>query len=395
MGSRMIRSMGIVVAAGALTIGGVACADDTDNGGGGGGDEVTLAFVGAQTGPNRQLGINISNGAQIAIDEYNANDPEVKVNLKKYDTQGAEDQGGPQADKVIEDISKENVVGVIGPAFSGESKNAIPKFNEAKLPNISASATATNLPDLGGEYWHRVLANDDVQGPGIATFMIDTLNAQSVVVVDDQSEYGTGLAKNVKATLEDADVSVETSSLNPEAADYASTVNSAKSANPDIVYFAGYYSDAAKLVKQMRNEGMDQQFVSSDGSLDQEFVNGAKAAADGAILSCTCSWAVGSDDPKVQQFAADYEKRYKYPPATYSSEGYDAAQAFLMAIEDGNTDPESINEFLTTVDFEGISKQIKFDESGELANADVFIDQVVNGKIELLGPASEAKPKTP
>lgn len=396
MSSRVVRSVGIVVAAGALTLGGVACADESDNGGGGGdATEVTLAFVGAQTGPNRQLGINISNGAQIAIDEYNAEDPEVKVSLKMYDTQGAEDQGGPQADKVIADISSDNVVGVIGPAFSGESKNAIPKFNQAKLPNISASATATTLPELGGEYWHRVLANDAVQGPAVATFMADTLGAQKVMVVDDQSEYGTGLADNVIATLEDKGVEHDTSSLNPDAADYASTVNAARSADPDVVYFAGYYSDAAKLVKQMRDSGMDQRFVSSDGSLDQELVKGAKDAAEGALLSCTCSWAVGSDDPKVQAFAKTYKTEYGYDPATYSSEGYDAARAFLMAIGEGNTDPESINEYLKTVDFQGVSKQIKFEDTGELASKDVFIDEVVDGKIQLLGPADSAKPTTP
>ena len=51
--------------------------------GGGGGKTLTIAYVGAQTGDAAQLGINISNGAQLAIDQYNATNPKVKLVLKK------------------------------------------------------------------------------------------------------------------------------------------------------------------------------------------------------------------------------------------------------------------------------------------------------------------------
>lgn len=36
----------------------------------------TIGYVGAMTGPNAQLGINIYNGIQQAIDEHNGNNPD-------------------------------------------------------------------------------------------------------------------------------------------------------------------------------------------------------------------------------------------------------------------------------------------------------------------------------
>ena len=39
---------------------------------------------------------------------------------------------------------------------------------EAGIPNVSPSATAVSLAQNGWKFWHRVLANDDVQGPGAA-----------------------------------------------------------------------------------------------------------------------------------------------------------------------------------------------------------------------------------
>jgi len=44
----------------------------------------------------------------------------------------------------------------------------------------------------------------------------------------------------------------------------------------------------------------------------------------------------------------------------YAAEGYDAATAFVKAIQGGNTTPETINTFLSTVSFQGLAKPIQF-----------------------------------
>ena len=48
-------------------------------------------------------------------------------------------------------------------------------------------------------------------------------------------------------------------------------------------------------------------YLSGDGTLDAQFITGGGAAANGALLSCTCSSAVGSSDPAVKKFASDYK----------------------------------------------------------------------------------------
>src|SRR6185437_4323217 len=159
------------------------------------GGSVTIGFFGAQTGPNAQLGINISNGIELALEQHNAKSGVTQVKLIKYDTQGDPTQATNQAKKAVTD----KVAAIIGPAFSGESKTADPIFEEAGIPNVSPSATAVALGQNGWKFWHRVLANDDVQGPGDADFIAKTLNAKTVAVIDDQSEYGKGLGDAVQA----------------------------------------------------------------------------------------------------------------------------------------------------------------------------------------------------
>ena len=391
---RRAYSRGLVAAAAASALLLSACGGGDDNGGssGGGssgGGSATIGFFGAQTGPNAQLGINISNGVELALQQHNAKSGVTQVKLIKYDTQGDPAQATNQAKKAVSD----KVVAIIGPAFSGESKTADPIFEEAGIPNVSPSATAVTLGQNGWKFWHRVLANDDVQGPGDADFIAKTLNAKTVAVIDDQSEYGKGLGDAVRKQLATDGVKVAVNdAINPDASSFSSTVNKVKPANPDVVFFAGYYSAAGKLVKQLKDGGVQGTFMSGDGTLDAQFIAGGGAAANGALLSCTCSSAVGSSDPAVQKFAADYKAKFNADPATYSAEGFDATNAVLQAIDAGKTDPADINDFVTKIDFKGVSKQIKFAPNGELANDLLFITEVKDGKLAFLGDTSEAKP---
>lgn len=389
---RRAFSRGLVAAAAASTLLLSACGGDDDGGGGGGdnggggGGEITLGFMGAQTGPNAQLGLNISNGVELAIEQHNAKSGVTKVKLIKYDTQGDPAQATNQAKKAITD----KVAGIIGPAFSGESKTAVPIFEEAGIPNVSPSATAVALAANGWKTWHRVLANDDVQGPGVAKFISTTVGAKKVAVIDDQSEYGKGLADAVRKEL--GATAAVNDSINPDESNYSSTINKIKPANVDAIFFGGYYSAAGKLVKQLRDAGVTATFVSGDGTLDAQFITGGGAAADGALLSCTCSSAVGATDPAVQKFATDYKTKFNADPATYSAEGFDAANAFMQAIDAGKTSSEDLNSFITSIDFKGVSKQIKFQPNGNLSGDLLFITEVKDGKLAFLGDTATAKP---
>jgi branched-chain amino acid transport system substrate-binding protein len=94
----------------------------------------------------------------------------------------------------------------------------------------------------------------------------------------------------------------------------------------------------------------------------------------------------------VQKFATDYNAKFKVDPATYSAEGFDATNAFLQAIDAGKTSTSDINDFVTAIDFKGVSKQIKFEPNGELAGDLLFVTEVKDGKLAFLGDTATAKP---
>ncbi|MFF4411895.1 branched-chain amino acid ABC transporter substrate-binding protein [Streptosporangium sp. NPDC001559] len=352
---------------------------------------VKIGFMGDLTGANAGIVIPPWNGANLVVDEYNKTNPAVKIELVKYDSQGDASKAVALAQQAIK---SDKVAGLIGPAFSGESAQVAPVLEEAGIPSITASATNAKLAENGWKFWHRVLPNDGVQGPGIADFIAGAAGAKNVFVIDDKSEYGKPLADAVRTQLGTKGVKLTNDSLDPAESDFSSVVNKVAAAKPDAIFFGGYYAAGGNLLKQLRDKGVkDAKFFSGDGSLDKGLIDGAGAQnAEGALVGCPCYIATPDvTDPKVKSFADSYKAKFNADPAIYASEGYDAASVFVEAVKAGNTTTDKINEFIKTVDLAGVSKQVKFGDNGEVVAKDIYIYQVKGGAITLLGKATEAK----
>ncbi len=358
----------------ALTACGTSGGDDEASGGGGEAgscEDVAIGYFGALTGSAANLGINIRNGVDLAVNQFNEENADCQVTLEEYDSAGDPNQATGLATQAIGDDS---VIGIVGPAFSGESETAGPIFAEGGLPTITASATNPSLSTNGWDTFHRILGNDDSQGPAAATYISDVLKSEKVFVVDDASAYGKGLADIVNEALGAAVVGDDT--IQTGQTDFSATVTAIRSSGADSVFFGGYYAEAGLLVQQMRAGGVDATFVVADGVKDPGFIEAAGDAAEGTIITCPCL-----PPEESQDFFSAYQEAYDAAPATYSAEAYDAANVFLEGIKDGNTDRESLLEWVNDYDGEQTTKTVKFDDNGEVENISVWAYKVENGEI--------------
>ncbi|MFC4051560.1 branched-chain amino acid ABC transporter substrate-binding protein [Actinomadura syzygii] len=386
-----MRITGALAVSAVLALSAVACGGDDKDSGGGGGNEVTIGFMGDLTGENSGLVIPPWQGAQLAVEQYNATNPKVKIKLKKYDSQGKPEQATTLAQGAVKN---DKIVGLIGPAFSGESQSVAPILEEAKIPSVTPSATNVTLAEKGWKYWHRVVADDAVQSAGAANFLTKAAAAKKIFTVSDNQDYGKGLADAIAKAAGGAGAQTQSDAVDDKATDYSSTVNKINQFKPDAVYFGGYYAVAGRLFKQLREGGYKGKMMSGDGSLATGLIEGAgEKNAQGALLSCGCLIdAEGKTNEKAKKFATDYKAKFGSDVAIYSTEGFDAASTFIEALKAGKSEPEDINAFLKTVDFQGVGKQIKFDANGELAAQDIFIYEVKGNLLPLLGNSNEAKP---
>lgn len=351
------------------TTGGDTGDDGGDDGGDGGECAATIAFLGPTTGDSANLGINIVNGANLALEEYEG---DCDVTITEFDSQGDPTQATPLATQIIGDDS---IIGVLGPTFSGESDATGPAFAEAGLVTVSGSATNPALTENGWETFHRIIGTDAAQAPAVAALLTGELAATQVFVIDDASEYGAGLAAGVEEGLGDA--VVDTATIQVGDRDFNTVVTQVTASGADAVFFGGYYQEAGLLVSQLRDGGFDAPFVAGDGVLDPGFVETAGgAAADGSFLTCPCG-------PPTPEFTEAYEASAGQAPGTYSAEGYDVMNMYLAGLDAGNTDRESMLTFIDGYDDAGITKQIVFDDAGDIAEVTVYSYPVEGGTLDL------------
>jgi branched-chain amino acid transport system substrate-binding protein len=352
---------------------------------GGGGQTVKIGFFGALTGPNAALGQNILNGEKLALSQYMATSPKVKVTIAQFDSQGLPAQAANGANTMIGD----KAIAVIGPAFSGESAAADPVFESAGIPNVSASATNVKLAQNGWKFFHRALADDAAQGPGDANYLVKTLGAKTVAVIDDSSTYGQGLANYVRKQIPlDGARDVVDDHVDPNGQDYSATVNKIMAAKPAAVFYGGYYDAAGRMTKQLKDAGFTGAFMSGDGSEDPHFIvdAGGATVANGAYLSCACEDTTNS--PTAAAFNSAYQAAFGSPPAIYSAEAYDATNFVLAAIKSGATTTSAVNSYLGSNSYSGITKTLKFQSDGNVVGGTIYVYQVKSGKITQIGTTS-------
>jgi branched-chain amino acid transport system substrate-binding protein len=358
---RLVRALGGVAVL-AVIAGSAACnsTSSTSSSGGNKNCGYELAFFGALTGSSANLGVNIEQGAELAVDQYDQKNGANCITLKKFDSQGDAGVAPGEARQVVADTK---IIGIVGPPFSGESEAADPIFEDAGIPTISPSATRTTLDSHSWKFFHRAVANDANQGPAAAAYIKNTLKATKVFVADDQSAYGSGIADIVKSSLGSAVVGQDKTAGDGKQTDFSPTVQRIISSGATAFFYGGYYQNAGLLRKQLTQSGWKGTQIGGDGVKDPGFAEAAgNDAAAGSIVTCPC-------EPTEQAkgtFVTDYKTKWGVAAGSYSDVAFDAANIFLKGIDAGNTTAAKMNTFLSTVVYTGVANTYKFTSNGDL-----------------------------
>lgn len=384
--------------ASALTM--TACSNDSagdsggDTGGGladsGSGATYKIAFQGPLSGDNQQLGINEVNAVELAIKQANeSGDLGFTLELLRADDQGDPAIAPTAAAQVLQD---EAVLGVVGPSFSGATNAVATTYGEADLVMISPSATNDTLSQSGYPTFHRVVPPDGLEGAQLAEYLAGKGYAK-VVVIDDLSDYGKGVADIVQTGLEGAGVEVQRLGVDAETTDYGATATTVAGAGADAVFYGGYDAQAGQLARALQTAGFTGDKYTGNGGKSSVFTEGAGDAGDGWFFSCGCSDAVTA--PAAKDFTEAYVAEFGADPSTYSPEAYDAANAMIEAIKtaaaDGEPTRESVTAAVDELSYKGITTTVEFDENGELAESSQVINlfQQEDGVITILGDIQE------
>ncbi|MFY1635781.1 branched-chain amino acid ABC transporter substrate-binding protein [Solwaraspora sp. WMMB335] len=324
-----------------------------------------IAVFGPLTGDSADLGGNIRDGARLAFAQFHDAHPDCPVELVDFDSQGDPKQAPALAQQIVGDP---RIVGVIGPAFSGEAEAALPILDQGGVTTITTSATRTELGQRGWSTFHRLVGNDAAQGRAAGWYIDQVLRAAAVFVVDDGSAYGSGLADEVVASL-GAKV-VQRATVASRATDFGAVVGQVRSADADVVFYGGYYAEAGRLQRQLRAAGVTATFVAGDGVKADGFLQtaGADAGTD-VVITCPCL----PPERAAGEFPRRYREMFGMEPGTNSAESYDAAQVFLAGLAAGQVDRAAMEVFVDAYREPGVTTRIEWTANGELAETSVAV----------------------
>lgn len=315
------------------------------------------------TGNVATYGTSMNNGAQLAVEQKGKLlDKELKY--VSYDNKSDKTEVASVAKK----LASEKVVGVVGPATTGDASVSIPVNEQAKIPTVFPATTGDgvtlkNAEDASSvyEYIYRVCFSDSYQGVVGANFVHKKFgNAKVAILQDTGNDYSKGLADAFEKTYTDSKIGgtvVAREYYQSKDTDFQAVLTTLKSKDFDVLYVPGYYEEVGLIIKQAREMGITQPIVGGDGLSSDKLAALAGSSANLSNVYYTSHFSTLSDDADVQAFVKAYKEKYGTNPDTFAALSYDATQLLMKAIETaGSTDPQAITKALAaTKDFDGVT----------------------------------------
>jgi branched-chain amino acid transport system substrate-binding protein len=232
----------------------------------------TIGVAAPITGAAASLGGQQLKWARFFVSRYNRSHRARKFRIVSGDTQLPDTA---QAIQVAERFaSNSQILGVVGPAGSQEVQVSTAPLKSGGLGFVSGSATRTSLTVDGTRrgFFFRVVPNDDQQGPRVANYMLRTLNARRITVIDGQDSYSVGLSDTVERLLRAArGTNIRRESVNPDTTTDFSSLIARIPNNTDVVYIPWQLAPKAQLFgQQMRAAGKNATLFGSDGLFDPD-----------------------------------------------------------------------------------------------------------------------------
>src|SRR5215468_5775750 len=192
---------------------------------------VKIGFASPLTGPQANYGKDNQNGAQMAIDELNAQGVTIGGKPVKFQLVAEDDQADPKQGPIIaQRLADAKVAGVVGHFNSGVTIPASRVYSEAGVPELSVS-TNVKYTHQGFKTAFRLMADDDKQGTALGEYAVKKLGYKRLAVVDDATAYGQGLADEFeKAVKASGGQIVKREHTNDKAVDFAAVLTSIKAA---------------------------------------------------------------------------------------------------------------------------------------------------------------------
>jgi branched-chain amino acid transport system substrate-binding protein len=333
---------------------------------------VSIVVVAPLSGSEKQLGIDLSNGVQEAIDE--ANDARGIADygwvMHSFDDQSDPGIAQQQAQFALVDPNTAFIVGHIG---GQETALALPTYHQAEVPVIIPTSPFAALTQSGYDDVFRLCPTDVSEGRADARYADRTLGAKRIAVVYEQNDYGADGGQGFVNYAAARSMTEKDFPLDVEFKNLKTQIAALKDWAPDLVFLSGTGTDMARVVPALRTAGVTAPLLATQGFYSDSLLKAMGDNADGITVS-SCVPPI-QFMPTVNIFVSRFQSRYGRL-SSYALFGYVAAQIAIQSTKVArSTEHRAVDRALATGSFDTVLGQITFQPSGDVLGADVYFYQ--------------------
>jgi branched-chain amino acid transport system substrate-binding protein len=319
----------------------------------------------------------------LAINELNARKMIIGGQPVRFQLESVDDQGDPKVGvNVAQKLVDDGVAVVIGHYNSGVSIPAARIYNDAHIVMITGASSNPQLTKLGFPYVFRLATNDNVMGGRMADYSAKVLHAKRAAVIDDRTAYGAGVADVFVATAQKDGVQIVAREYSTDkTTDFKGILTHIKAENPQVVFYGGYYAQAATLARQMVDLGITAALVGGDGICSPEFAKLSDNVIDDKMF-CAQGGTPLDSLPDGKSFREKFKSAFNADVDTYSPAFFAATIVVAEAMQTANsTSPEVYSKVMHRQSFTSMLGPVKFDEQGDWVDAPVTVYKLTGGNL--------------
>jgi branched-chain amino acid transport system substrate-binding protein len=284
-------------------------------------DKIKMGFVFSMTGGAAVYGASQKEGAQLAVDQINAAAGSGLQILPIFEDDASVPQQGINVFNKL--INGDKVAIIIGPTLSNTAKTTNPIAQQAGVPVLGVSNTASGITEIG-DYIFRDSLTEAVVIPNTIKVAKAKLGLKKVVLFYGNDDAFTKSGYDVfKKVLQAEGIQILSEQTFAKGdRDFSPQLTQIKAQNPDAIVCSALVEEASGIVSQARQLGIPKtvRIIGGNGFNSPALIKNAGEAAEGVIVGA--AWNISSTNPLNVNFVDDYTKKYNHPPDQF------AAQAF-------------------------------------------------------------------
>ena len=284
-------------------------------------------------------------------------------------------------------ITKNKVVGIVGPTLSQQAFSADPIAERAKVSVLGPSNTAKGIPQIG-EYISRVSAPVSIVAPNsvAAALKINPQIKKVAVLYAQNDAFSKSETEIFQQTVKERKLDLVTvQKFQTTDTDFQTQATNTIKLKPDLVIISGLAADGGNLVKQLRELGYKGLIIGGNGLNTSNLFAVCKALCDGVLIAQAYSPEQPGDINKA--FRNAYLAQYKKEPPQFSAQAFTAVQVYVDALNamDKKTKISGlpINQLRTDLNkqllagkYQSPLGEIAFTPEGEIIQKEFYVAQI-------------------